>query len=64
MGSLSLVLFLSVYLSVLYRDLVASKNFADLHQPACINPSADVSFINVMSLMIRKHLVLLFPPSP
>lgn len=40
-----------------YRDAVASKNFADRHQPGCGNPCADISFTNLMCLMMRKHLV-------
>ena len=56
-NGISLISALSVYLSALYRDAVASKNFADRHQPGCSNPCADISFTNLMCLMMRKHLV-------
>lgn len=62
-NGISLISALSGYLSALYRDAVASKNFADLHQPSCINPCADISFTNLMCLM-RKHLVLFSSLSP
>ena len=57
-NGISLISALSVYLSALYRDAVASENFADLHQPDCINPCADIFFTNLMCQMMRKHLVL------
>ena len=59
MGSLASVS-VSLYSSAVRRDATAFEKFANHHRSGRTNPHVGVSFINVVDLMTRKHLVFLF----